>query len=110
MKAGALRHHVSIEASSTVQDNYGTLTTTWTPFAYVYAAIEPLSVKDFIHAQQLTSRLTTRITIRFRRDVMRAGIRLIGPDDTIYTPIGILPDPMNGRTYLTLPCISEMPC
>ena len=110
MKAGSLKHRLRIEASSTVQDNFGDLTTVWSEIGTCFAAVQPLSVKDYIHAQQLTTRISTRITIRYRTDVLRAGIRLVGPDGTVFTPVGILPDPNSGKEYLTLPCHTDVPC
>lgn len=102
LKAGRLRHRLRLEQPVTVQDATGTLTTTWQEVQTIHAAIEPLSVKDFITAQQLKSQITARIVIRFD-PAINPTMRLVCPDTgTVYQIHGALPDPVSGREYLTL--------
>jgi SPP1 family predicted phage head-tail adaptor len=105
LNAGRLRHRLRIEAPTHTQNaTTGALVTAWYPVAeHVAAAIEPLSARDLIAAQSVKSQVTTRIVIRFRADLTPA-MRLINEaTGTIYTPVGILPDPESGREYLTIP-------
>ena len=104
LDAGRLKHRVTIEAPKRTQDPItGALTTTWAPEATdVFAANEPLSVRDFIAAQSVKSRVNVRLVIRYRPG-MNTTLRLVGADGTIYTPAGFLYDMDTGREYLTIP-------
>jgi SPP1 family predicted phage head-tail adaptor len=103
--AGKLRHRIKIETPTHTQDANGTLTTTWAQLDEVYAAIEPLSVRDFIAAQSQKSQVSTRITIRYRAG-LTTDMRLIGPDGTIYKPLAFLTDGDSNREFFTIPCTS----
>lgn len=66
MRAGRLRHVVQLQRNSPVASNsLNEPTDNWITLATVRAAIEPLSGKEFIAAQQVQSDLTHRITIRY---------------------------------------------
>lgn len=104
LKAGKLRHRVALEQFVEVVDSYGQRDRHWEHVADLWAAIEPLSAKEFIAAQQLQSQVTTRITIRYR-SVVTAGMRIVHRD-TVYNIVGVLSDKDSGIEYLTLPCSS----
>lgn len=102
LNAGRLRHRLRLEQPVTVQDATGTLTTTWQEVKTIHAAIEPLSVKDYLVAQQIKSKITARIVIRFD-PAINPTMRLVCPvTGTVYQIHGALPDPVSGREYLTL--------
>jgi len=63
MFAGELRHYVTIQTPIVTQDAAGGQVLTWTPTAYVWAAIEPLKGKEFLEAK-IHSEVETRIRIR----------------------------------------------
>lgn len=102
MNAGRLRHRVTLRNRVETQDaTTGALSVTWTDVATVWAAVEPLSAREFIAAQAVSSQVTTRITIRFRDDVTPKMRAVHG--STVYDITGVLADPKSGREYLTLP-------
>ncbi len=114
--SGRLRHRVRIERLDYVRDSSGAVIQNqdtgetrrdWQEVATVWAAIEPLSVREFISSQATQSELTTRITIRHRPG-LDAAMRLVHlVNDTpaaIYNPAGFLPDKESGLEYLTAPC------
>lgn len=101
LDAGRLRHLVTIEDQTTTIDSSGQ-NTDWTYVARAWAAIEPVSGREFIAAQAENSAVTTRILIRFRDDV-RASMR-IRHGGKVYNIRGVLPDKESGREYLTLMC------
>lgn len=104
LPAGKLRHLIRIEERRRDQDpETGAMVGTWGTVAGVYAAIEPLSARDFIAAQMAQSRISVRITIRHRHG-LNTTMRLVGPDGTVYTPLAFLHDADTGREYLTVPC------
>lgn len=113
--AGRLRHRVRIERyaelldsnGETIQDpETGEISREWTTVATVWAAIEPLSAREFIQSQATQSQISARIVIRYR-DGLDAAMRLVhvrtGRDDVIYNPHGFLADVESGLEYLTIP-------
>jgi SPP1 family predicted phage head-tail adaptor len=70
----------------------------------VWAAVEPLSVREFVSSKSEQSEVTARIVIRYRHDV-NGQMRFI-QGNKIYNIIAPLPDPDSGREYLTL-AVSE---
>lgn len=102
LRAGALRHRITIERQQQTQDQEtGAVSNGWTTLATdVPASVEPLSGKDFIRAAQLASAITARITIRYRPDVDTN--QRIRHDATTYIIKAALPDPNSGREWLTL--------
>ena len=101
LAAGRLRHRVTIEAPATAQDpTTGAMTTSWQTLATVFAAIEPLSVRDLIAAQAVKSELAARIVIRHRTDITPAC--RIKHGAKLYQIIGLVPDADSGREYLTI--------
>lgn len=116
ISAGRLRHRVRIErydyvldsSGDVIQDpNSGEVLRDWVLVDEVWAAIEPLSTREFIQSQALQSSVTARIVIRHRDDVDAAcrlvHVRLNRPD-VIYNPAGMLADPDSGLEYITMPC------
>ena len=66
MRGGALRHQVQLQSRATTQEStYGSQSTTWTTYATVYAAIEPLNGRELMAAQAVQSEITHQITIRW---------------------------------------------
>lgn len=99
---GKLRHRVTLQALETTVDDYGMESSGWVDHATVWADVHPVSAREFIAGGQVNSKVTTRITIRYRDDVeptMRAVSR-----GKVYQIEGVLPDPDSGLEYLTLPC------
>ncbi len=104
MRAGKLRHRVTIQAPGEVQDpDSGEMIPGWTTvWDKVPASVEPLSVKEFIAASAGQSQMDARIVIR-ARDGVNATMRILHRGK-IYNIRGVLPDPDSGREYITMPC------
>lgn len=101
LDSGKLRHRVSIERVSYVQDaTTGAMVETWAEIAKVWAAIEPLSAREFVQSAAGQSEVTARITIRARE--ILATDRIIHRG-TVYNIRGVLADKDSGLEYLTLP-------
>jgi SPP1 family predicted phage head-tail adaptor len=103
--AGRLRHRVVIQYPFEVQDsNNGAMGIDWRTLATVWAAIEPISAKEFVAAQADQTNVTTRIMIRKRTDVNFTH-RIFHPSSGDYFDIrGVIPDKDTGKEYLTLAC------
>tara|TARA_Y100000815_G_scaffold274502_1_gene308828 strand:- start:14816 stop:15148 length:333 start_codon:yes stop_codon:yes gene_type:complete len=105
MRAGKLRHKVTIQAPGLTQDPVsGEMLPGWTDFASVWASIEPLSARDFIAAQANQSEITARIVIRYREGILPT-MRIIHRGK-VYGIQGVLADADSGLEYLTIP-VSE---
>lgn len=110
IEAGKLRHRVKIQRRVDTQDETtGEMSVTWQNVATVWAAIEPLSAREFIQSQSTQAQIVARVVIRYR-DGIDAGMRAVhsrtGRPDVIYNIHGVLPDLDSGLDYLTLPCSS----
>lgn len=102
LKAGRLRHRIELQRQHRSQDSTtGEITVTWQTQAKVWAAIEPLSVREFISSQSKQSEVTARIVIRYRPDI-DASWRIVHRDK-IYNIQGVLGDIDSGLEYITLP-------
>lgn len=105
IQAGKLSHRVVIQRQVETQDqSNGSIVVGWQDVATVWSQIEPLSAREFIAAQAEASKITTRITVRYRADIT-AKMRLYhAAKDMYYNIEGVLADKDSGLEYLTLPC------
>lgn len=111
LAAGNLRHRVRLERFGYEQDSAGDpvqnpetgeLRREWQLIALVWAAIEPLSAREFIQSGASQSQVSARITLRYRSD-LKATERIVH-GTRVYNPAGILADRDSGLEYVTLPC------
>lgn len=101
LDSGKLRHRVSIERVSHVQDaTTGAMVETWAEISKVWAAVEPLSAREFVQSAAGQSEVTARITIRTRE--IQVTDRIIHRG-TVYNIRGVLADKDSGLEYITLP-------
>lgn len=101
---GKLRHRITIQKPVSSQDaETGQVTTNWVAVAAdIAAAIEPVSVREFVAAQAMQSQVTARIVIRYRAG-LTAQMRILH-GSRVYNPQGWLSDPDSGLEFLTAPC------
>lgn len=103
MQAGRLRHRVKIQKPVNIQDPVtGVITPSWQDTVSVWAEVYPLSAREFVAAQAGQAEISARITIRYRPD-LTAKHRIIFRGK-VYNIEGVLPDPVSGLEYFTLPC------
>ena len=70
MNSGKLRHKIEIQSNIDTRDEFGAISgQTWTPFCYAWAAIEPLSGKEYFAAAQTQSTVSHKITMRYRSGI-----------------------------------------
>jgi len=72
---GKMRERVTLQQESNTADGYGGQVLAWSDVATVWAKVEPLSGREQIEADKLQGVVNTRITIRYRSDVV-PGMRL----------------------------------
>ena len=66
MRIGPLRHRVVIQSETATQDTYGGEVLTWSTVATVWAAVEPLTGREFLEGRGLEASVDTRIRVRYR--------------------------------------------
>lgn len=69
MQAGKLNQRIELQSATTAADSYGEPIQTWATYATVWAAVVPLSGRELIYAQQVSSETNIRITIRYTSSV-----------------------------------------
>ncbi len=69
MRAGELRHRVTIQQATESKSVRGGIGTTFATLAVVDAAIESLGGNEALAARQQWAEVTSRIQIRYRSDV-----------------------------------------
>lgn len=102
LEAGRLRHYVTLERLFTVTDpDTGLQDESWQAYARVWAAMEPLSAREFIAANAEQSNVSGKAVIRYRGDVVAADA--IFYKGKRYNILGVLEDKDSMREYMTLP-------
>ena len=104
MRAGSLRHVVTIESPTKTQDSTGSIVQSWATYDTVRAAIEPISGREFFSASQAQSSVTTRIRIRYL-DGVTPKMR-VSHDSDYYDIQAVLPD-TTGTRELHLMCVKR---
>ena len=90
MKAGDLRHRITIQQRTLTPDGLGGHTETWSELATVWAAVWPVSAKERIAGSQVQAETTHRVRIRYLEGVLPQmrilfGSRLFEIDSIINT-------------------------
>ena len=65
MRAGSLRHRVTIQSVSEVQNSIGEAIETWSTFAEAWARIDPLSGREILAANQLDEPVSAKLRMRY---------------------------------------------
>jgi SPP1 family predicted phage head-tail adaptor len=69
MRAGRLRHQITIQQSTPAQNAKGEPIDSWGTFATVWASIEPIGGGERFAADQVIADATHRVTIRYTAGV-----------------------------------------
>lgn len=64
MRAGRLRHRVSLQQPATTADSFGQPSLSFSEQATARASIEPLTGREFLDSQQTRSNVSHRVRIR----------------------------------------------
>lgn len=65
MRAGRLRHRLTLQSKTYTANAYGEQVVTWSDEATVWGAIEPLSGREYFAQSQIQAEATVRIVIRY---------------------------------------------
>lgn len=78
MRAGILTQRITFQRRTSQKNDYGEPLDVWRDLVSVWAAVEPISGREFFTALQVQSDITTRITCRYS-----SAVAAIGPQDRI---------------------------
>jgi len=70
MKAGDLRHRVTIQKRALVANSMNELVPTFSDLETVWAAVEPLSGREFFQAKQANSEVAGKVRIRYMDGIL----------------------------------------
>lgn len=73
MRAGTLRHRVTIQAlnlnAASTRDAHGGIVEEWRDVLDVWAQVEPIRAIEMFRANQVDARITHRVTMRYQRGI-----------------------------------------
>lgn len=73
VKVGELRHRVTIQATTAVQDTSASYAESWNDVATVWARVRPMNGREYYAMQQAQSSVSHEVVVRFRRGVTTAN-------------------------------------
>ena len=95
MKAGMLRHRVTVETPTVTQNYHGESVVTWSSFAVrVPAHVEQLSGRALLNAQQIQPDISLAVTMRYISSVT-ADMRIKWHDGTTNRTLNLVGPPIN---------------
>jgi head-tail adaptor len=104
MRAGRLRHWLTFQRKVTDLDSDGATVETWVDAFELNSRmpcnVEYLSGRELIAAQMVNSRVSCRLSTRYRPG-FDATLRATQPDGTIYNLEALVPDSRSGRREVT---------
>ncbi|WGE81829.1 phage head closure protein [Actinobacillus equuli subsp. haemolyticus] len=69
MNIGKLRHRITLQKQTNVQNDYGAFVSQWQNVATVWAEVKPVAGREYFSAQQVQSEVTTQIWMRYRHGI-----------------------------------------
>jgi SPP1 family predicted phage head-tail adaptor len=64
--AGMLIHRLALQRATTGVDGLGALARNWVPVKTVWTSIAPISARQLVNAQRISSEITHQITVRYQ--------------------------------------------
>lgn len=105
MRAGRLRHRVTLQSPTTARNSFGEPIATFATYANVWADIRPLTGRERYAAQQVQASTTHQVRIRFRTDVEAIHrVQWVSHGATRTLDITAVLDPEERHTELLLLC------
>lgn len=102
MRAGSLKHRLSLQSRTTSRDAAGQPVESWQEIAKPWADIRYVSGVEATRADATANIAKVSIQIRKRAGVA-AGMRLVDRAGVVYRILDVLPD-MRAKDRINLPC------
>lgn len=105
MRAGKLRHWLTFQRDAGQLDSDGAWEPAWLD-AFVARSRMPCEIvylqgRELLAAQAMNSKVTCRITTRYRPG-FAASLRAVAPDGSVFNIEAVLPDSTSGRSSVVL--------
>jgi len=104
MRAGQLRHRVTIQEKIASQNGFGEEEIAYSDWATVWARVEPVSAGETADQQREAATATHQVTMRYRRDLVPT-MRLAWADGDVTRVMeisGIVPDAARREMVVTV--------
>ncbi|HBE9079245.1 phage head closure protein [Serratia fonticola] len=103
MKAGQMRHRITIQNFTTIELPSGSEKEVWFDVATVWAEVKAISGRELLASGAEMSEITLRVWLRYRADVGSAS-RILwqqkGDRQLAYSIVSAIPDPKASRLEL----------
>lgn len=103
MRAGKLRHQITVERFTMEQDDYGQPIEAWQTVGTFAASVEPINGREYFAANAAQSEVTTRIRMRYHPGITSTD--RITHGSTIYNMLSVI-NPEMRNEELVLMCKS----
>lgn len=101
MRAGRLRHRVTIQQCTETQNSYGEAVKEWTDYATVWASVEPAKGREFWESQQVNAEITGTVVMRYLAGV-KSKMRVLY-DGRVFEILAVInPDERNRELQLAV--------
>ncbi|AOM42429.1 phage head closure protein [Xenorhabdus hominickii] len=103
MRAGRLRHRVTIRKNEASRGKFGEVLNNWVDLATVWAEVKAISRRELVASGAVFSEATVRIWLRYRADVTTANsITFHGANTTgtAFSIMAVIPDAKYTRLEL----------
>ena len=106
MRAGRLRHRITIQEPKETRSADGSMAVTWEDVGRVWASVSPIRADERIRGNMLESEVSHRISMRYRDDINTKYRIVFGT--TRYFNIDSVLSPDERRISLELLCREEV--
>ncbi|SFO07298.1 phage head closure protein [Xenorhabdus japonica] len=110
MRAGALRHRITLQNFTQIQLPSGQRMQKWQDVATVWAEVKHISGRELMASGAVFSEATVRIWLRYRADITTANRIFYQGDNAsgqFFNIVAVIPDPQHTR--LELLCKGGLP-
>ena len=105
IRAGYLRHRLTLQDKVVVQNDYGEETITWSTTATVWGTIEPLRGREYMEARQEQANISHRVRMRHGPTV-KPTMRILN-DGRVFEIESVI-NPLERNRCLELRCREEI--
>ncbi|PHM24126.1 phage head closure protein [Xenorhabdus budapestensis] len=103
MRAGALRHRITIQKNEQTRSPGGSVIKTWVDVAEIWAEVKYISGRELVASQRVLSEVTVRIWLRYRNDITTAH-RIVYQETRTHSQafaiVAVIPDAKHTRLEL----------
>ncbi|CAM3300863.1 putative head-tail adaptor [Xenorhabdus nematophila ATCC 19061] len=103
MRAGRLRHRITLQKNKSTRDKLGGVINNWEDIAEVWAEVIAISGRELVASGAVLSEATVRIWLRYRDDITTANRIVYQGASThgkTFAIVAVIPDPKHSRLEL----------